>query len=350
MREMSSSPVPFWLYNLHGRPQYIGCGDYTNLLNDIVFFSGLRGYAEKIWLMIQKIYPRHAVQDKHLIIAWKKLPTTLQQTVKSTLLWRTDWYKNTLFVGGVTTDDRRFFVKAYRRPDETLLAVHQASFIHYYFHNYFTTVQPAHYDDSMVFYPLLAHKSNQPDPAAISEKLILIALEHQEIFSANTKPVMDYINLNLPSLLQKNGRIDLWPVIRQTLASVSPMASIPVHGDMTPWNIFNSDHALPVLIDCERAGWHVIFYDWWHFQCQPRIMKFQLPKILELITGLHKATNMDKALITQTGLLYMLDQLAYDLQDQDDYPQQKQRLQQTTQLKIKTVEILLNQLQHAGTK
>ncbi|HEY1096600.1 MAG TPA: phosphotransferase, partial [Alphaproteobacteria bacterium] len=254
----------------------------------------------------------------------------------------------TLFVGAIATEDRRLFVKAYRKPDETILAVHQASFIHYYFHQHFTTVKPTQYDENFVFYPLLPHKAKEPDMAKIAETLIVISQEYHDVFRFNTKPALDYVNLNLPSLLQKEGRIEFWKELRNLLTASPAIASIPVHGDITPWNLFNSDHTLPVLIDYERAGWHVPYYDWWHLQYQYAILHHKTPSLDNLLNKLQRASGQDRVFLLRTGLIYMLDQLSYDLQDREDYPKYKNRLTNAIQTRFKIAESFVRKLHEAA--
>ncbi|HEY1096075.1 MAG TPA: hypothetical protein VGF14_02425, partial [Alphaproteobacteria bacterium] len=67
---MSDKNVPFWLYDLRSRPQYIAYQNYTNLLNETVFKKGFRGPLEKAWLKVQKLYPKHVVKETQFINYW----------------------------------------------------------------------------------------------------------------------------------------------------------------------------------------------------------------------------------------------------------------------------------------
>lgn len=339
------TPMPnetslFQLYDLRGRPQYIAYGQYQSLLPELVFLTGWREWSEKTWLKIQNLYPRHEVKDRPTTLYWKTLQSGIVSPIEAALFWRTDWYKATHSVGAIKTDDRQLFVKIYKRREDAALAMQQASFIQYYFSTAFTTVPALECYDNIVTSPLLPHQ-NKTAPADIIHKILLEnAQRHLHGILPSPKPALDHVNLNLPSLLQKEGQIDLWHRVRDFLVGLDPIPTVPIHGDVTPWNIFMSDSNLPVLIDYERAGWHVPFYDYWHFYCQPRILKGHTPAILDAISDVYRKTQIDIRYLAQTALLYLLDQLAHDLQDKHDYPKQQHALTHVAGIKLK----LVNQL------
>lgn len=334
-----TSPL-FQLYDLRGRPQYIAYGQYKSLLPELVFLTGLREWSEKTWLRIQNLYPRHAVKDRPTTLHWKTLTSALSSPIEAALFWRTDWYKTTHSVGAIKTDDRQLFVKIYKRREDAALAMQQTSFIQYYFSNAFTTVPALATHDNIILFPLLPHAKAVITSDKIQKILVENAMRHLQGILPSPKPAVDHVNLNLPSLLQKEGQIDLWHRIRDLLLSIGPIPTVPIHGDVTPWNLFMSDSNQPVLIDYERAGWHVPFYDCWHFYCQPLILKGHTPALMKHISELHQTTQTDQKYLAQTALLYLLDQLAHDLQDKHDYPKQHHALSHVAQIKLK----LVNQL------
>lgn len=343
---MADTPPLFQLYDLRGRPQYIAHGHYKSLLTELVFLTGLREWSEKTWLRIQNMYPRHEVKDRPTTLHWKTLTGGLSVPVEAALFWRTDWYKVTHSVGAIKTDDRQLFVKIYKRREDAALAVQQASFIQHYFSDYFTTVPALNTYDNIVIFPLLPHQTKSVPHEVVQKSLLDNALNHLKGILPSPKAALDHVNLNLPSLLQKNGEIHLWHAIRELLATVTAIPTVPVHGDVTPWNIFMSDSNLPVLIDYERAGWHVPFYDCWHYYCQPLVLKGHVPDLLRFIDNVHQSTHMDKQHLVHTALLYLLDQLAHDLQDKDDYPKQTAVLGHIAGIKLRLVKTLLQHLGH----
>jgi hypothetical protein len=339
---MRKDTIPYCLHDLKGRPQYIAFGQYNSLLREIVFLSGWRGYFEKIWLKVQQLYPRSILKDRVSLQHWNTLSQSLAAPVKAALFWQTNWYKTTQFIGGISTDDRQFFIKAYKHADDAVLAKQQSDFINHYFGSDFTIVPVMSINDRTVFYPLMSHASKHVTPKDIEKRLIALNKAHAERFSRALKPALDYINLNLPNLLQKTGYIDLWKSVHQRLSTAKQLPMVPVHGDVTPWNVFYSEKLSPVLVDYERAGWHVPFYDCWHFYCQPLILQKKKPDLNRYIKILHTQTGSDLGFLQYTALLYLLDQLAYDLQDQQDYPQQQTRLGTVIMLKIRLIQNLLD--------
>ncbi len=347
IRHMTEAAALYYLYDLRGRPQYLAYGQYQSLLNDIVFLTGWRGRLEKLWLRIQIFYPRRSVKTRILLQHWHTINRALNVPIKACLLWQTDWYKNTSFIGGVSTDERRLFVKAYKQRDDATLAMQQTHFAQHYFSEAFNIVAYAMCQGHVIFYPLLPHLNKHVQSKTIPDKLVELNQNYTEKFDTVAKPALDYIHLNLPALLQKNDQLLLWQRARTYLATCSMLPMVPVHGDVTPWNIFYSDALQPVLIDYERAGWHVPFYDCWHFYCQPLFMKRELPDVLTFINAVHHQTKYDLLFLKQTMLIYLLDQLAHDLQDRDDYPQQHSRLKHVIQAKIAVTNMLLIHLNDA---
>ena len=343
---MEQNTSPHCLYDLKGRPQYMAYGHYKILLRDVIFLNGWRGFFEKAWLKIQQLYPRHLLKDRITLSHWSSLTQSLAAPITAALFWQTGWYKVTQFIGGVTTDDRRFFIKAYKHADDASLAKQQSDFVNHYFNTAFTIVPVMSMHDRLVIYPLLPHATKAIAADDIEKRLIDLQIQYNAQFSRALKPALDYINLNLPNLLQKSGHAELWHSVRQFLATCPPLPMVPVHGDVTTWNIFYSDQLLPVLVDYERAGWHVPFYDCWHFYCQPLIMYGKTPDLRSYIKNIHTKTQIELATLQQTALLYLLDQLAYDLQDHDDYKVQQARFQNVVAIKIKLVVELLDDLKH----
>mgnify|MGYP000913193078 CR=1 FL=1 len=91
------------------------------------------------------------------------------------------------------------------------------------------------------------------------------------------------------------------------------MPIIPIHGDMTPWNIYVDGNERLVLSSFERAGWHVPFYDVFHFHLQPQaLLGRPTQSVHKLLAGMPWESYpwLEQALV-----LYLIDQLCCDLGD-----------------------------------
>jgi hypothetical protein len=132
--------------------------------------------------------------------------------------------------------------------------------------------------------------------------------------SKTSKIPKDIIPLNFPSLFVKLENSDLIRRIREWLQQATEsLPMIAIHGDMTPWNIHVDTHERLILNSFERAGWHVPYYDVFHFMLQPLALS---PRNNISIVQWLEQLNITAYPWLQTALkLYLIDQLCCDLTD-----------------------------------
>lgn len=309
---------PYWLYDRHGKRRFIAYADYRRFMAPMAQ-SGAIGFWEKLWLRAQSFYPKHSVTERLYRNGWAKLHQILGMPIQDAFLARTEHVKHSLYEGYIATEDRTLAVIAHRHVDDAIMAVHQANFIHYYFHPYFTVIKPVKQDDNLVLYPIVA---DRPVPYKLSDMLFVIysiSARYSDIYRDNTKPALDYVHLNLPSLLHQHGQMALWKEVRAVLTALPALPSVPTHGQMSLRHIKGGDHNLPILLRYERAGWHIPYYDWLHIQCDKALSKGKAPDIIRMMQDLQRESGLPDASIQAIALLYLLDQLAHDLQDKNDF-------------------------------
>jgi thiamine kinase-like enzyme len=105
---------------------------------------------------------------------------------------------------------------------------------------------------------------------------------------------------------------------------------VPIHGDMTPWNIFVSKEEKLILVDYERAGWHVPFYDVFHYILQPWALRPHTPDLAALI---FKKDWYEKGWLNEALILYLIDQLYNDMTDFNIKKYRHKHLQQAIENK-----------------
>jgi hypothetical protein len=308
----------YWLYDRHGKPRFLAFSDYGRFVSSMAQ-SGVIGFGEKCWLQIQKIYPKHDVSDRIYRNGWEKLNQMLDTPIQDALFVRTDYSKPTLYEGFFATEDRVLSLIAHRHVDDAIMAVHQANFMQYYFQAYFTIIKPVKQDDNLVVYPVIQERPLPYKITDISRVVYTMSAHYSTLYRDHTKPALDYVHLNLPSLLHQHGQIALWKDVRAVLDRLPPLCSVPMHGQMTLRHITGGDHNLPVLSRYERAGWHVPFYDWLHLQCDMALAKGKNPHIDQFMQTLKDKSDLSTDHVLAITLLYLLDQIAHDLQDKDDF-------------------------------
>jgi len=123
--------------------------------------------------------------------------------------------------------------------------------------------------------------------------------------------------LDMPLMLEKIGMSDLWLRIMQTLNHYRQVPVVPVHGDLTPWNAFRDDRGHIAIVDFERCGWHVPFYDLFHLHIQTAAVFHNRALFPDKIcTEIARTTGVSGEQIYLWLLLYLLDYLHSELINQ----------------------------------
>lgn len=117
------------------------------------------------------------------------------------------------------------------------------------------------------------------------------------------------IPLDFHALCINAGYVDLSALVRQwpALRSHAQVPIVPIHGDVTPWNLFINDDEKIVLTDYDRAGWHVPYYDYYHYILHPVSGRARAPKLSSFAfdTGHVQANEFLR--------LYLIDQIYQDI-------------------------------------
>ena len=301
------------LFDTHGRPFYWGYGDYAAHIDQLAFRRGWRQALLRNLLKAQAFWPfSPKVKSSPLHAVAAVLPTLTSGTVRSALFHDTSWYKEARAIGMLRTAETTYFVRVHTQPEECLFEERQARFAAEMFSGSFIIAPILHSRSNCLMYK--AVKQNRPiAPEDHIEERLLHLIKMFIDRHAMTKNLSESIPFGIFALCFSSGKEALGKKIREWIdRSNRGISHIPVHGDMTPWNMFVTDEEKIALIDYERAGWHVPFYDVFHYVLQPEALKRNdkaLKDILYRKPWYHHQAM--KHLLT----LYLIDQFYLDLGD-----------------------------------
>jgi hypothetical protein len=284
----------FQLFDSRLHRNYVVSGKFRKLIPLISFRLPPRNFLDQIFLYLQLFIKSGVIKDPLLQQQFGKLNKYFKN-IDGFIFFKTSWYKETQFTGILQDGQEHYFIKIFKSHEETLFQENQFNFVNKYFSDYFSTITIEKYFDNILANKYIPHAR----PIGIEDHIEHKILEMTNDFinkQAIVKPVKDCLPIDLGFVLgeQKKllGRITSW-------AQKQELSIIPVHGDMTPWNMFVDDLGQIVLVDYEAAGWQVAFYDYFHFILQPLALKKNAVPIDKMVID----TNKD------TLILYLVHQL-----------------------------------------
>jgi hypothetical protein len=230
--------------------------------------------------------------------------------VDDALFFHTAWYKETQWIGAMAFKGADYFVKIFKESEECLFETRQNAFVRDHFNGPFVTVPISMTSHIHMLMPLVRRVRPVGPHDHIMEKLILVNdtfLRHNAI----TKEALDMVPMDMHSIVHG---LSYQPVIRAASDFLSgqkkPVSVVPMHGDMTPWNMFVGADEKIILVDYERAGWHVAYYDLFHYTLQPLALRADFTPLAQAFKG---QEWFDATALKNHLILYLMDQIYFDL-------------------------------------
>ncbi len=301
------------LHDVHFRPLYLAYGDYRPHVDTLSFSQGWKQQASRAFLRMQYYNPFQFVKHNTVFQSVKNLlPALVTSPVRSAFFYDTSWYKETKAIGILETAETAYFVKIHAQPEDCLFEERQTRFVADMFSGSFITAPILISTANCLLFKMIPHLRPVKDGDHIEERLLHVTKNFLDQHAV-TKNLSEAIPLNLYALCHGTPYVDLGRKIRAWAEkNDQTIRHIPVHGDMTPWNMFVNHDEKIVLVDYERAGWQVSFYDLFHYVLQPQVMrgnKDALQSILFKKPWFHAKAM--RVILT----LYLIDQFYHDLAD-----------------------------------
>ncbi|MDB5478273.1 MAG: hypothetical protein JWM96_768 [Alphaproteobacteria bacterium] len=301
---------PVDLYDAKGRKNFLAFGDYRVFLPYLSWTgpkqASVPKFLDSLLLRLQ-FYLRPNARPANAEL-WKKIKSGFSSPVQSMLLYRTEDARDTDHAGFIKTDYKNYFIRIFKRHEDLIYQSHQIRFVQEYFAGPFVTTAVVNFFKTILVQEFIRQKRRIDATDYVEKKII--HLSEQFLSRPGTKKFpRDIIPLDLPSVFTGDfdslGKsIRAW-VVRQTCM----LHMVPIHGDMTPWNMFVDAEEKLILTCYERAGWHVPYYDYFHYLLQPKARN-------------GRATPIDKIkfdvtydYLLQAKALYLIDQLYHDIAD-----------------------------------
>lgn len=332
----------YWLRDARLKDRYIVAGKPWDLVPSLSFLAGMREKAEQISFALQRLWPgKRLCRAQDILKAWETLNNTID--IEHAFLLDTRWYKQTVFIGPVTqSTGEKNFVKFFKNRDDAALALYQSEFMDTYFSSHFKTVSAKLCADIMAIYPLIEHNTTVIPFHELALVTKEVAAHLYAMNVNNTKPISSFITLDMPIMFKKHGAEGVWRQVREFIEGYGDagVAITPIHGDMVPWNVFYDTQGLMTLVDYERCGWHVPFYDFFHLIVQPGCMK---EKVIDVAT-IWSDIDQDKYGVATWFTLYLLDQLRFDMDSYYNQGQQYPRLKKAIDIKLTLLETAIKEI------
>lgn len=339
---MTDNNSLYWLRDAKLKDRYIVAGAPWDLVPSLSFLEGMREKAEQVGFALQRLWPRKRLcRAQDLLKAWQTLSNVIE--VDRAFLLDTRWYKQTVFIGPVADiSGKKHFIKYFKNRDDAALALHQSDFMDTHFGGNFKTVPAKILADTMAVYPLIEHSRDAIPFNELANVTRETASRLYEIHKENTKPLESFITLDMPIMFKKHDSSLIWRQVREFIENHDGdmIAMAPIHGDMVPWNVFYTPQGQMTLVDYERCGWHAPFYDLFHLIVQPGCMKGKTTDVHALWNDV---VGVRKKAITWF-ILYLLDQLRFDMDSYYNQNQEYPRLKKAIDIKISLLETSLKEI------
>jgi len=314
-------PEPRLLFDSRLRGHYLGYGRYRRLLPFLNIKIGLGRKLDKLVLTAQSFLPfLKRKPDGNTRMLWERLMRIYPNQISAALFYDTSWYKETTFIGLFEIPQGKNFIKIYPKQEDLVYQQHQARFIQEYFTGPFTTIPVTRAQDIFLVSPYVQKKRPVDKEDHIASNIIHLCNKLKDTTQVFKTP-QDIIPIDIGVTFMKANEVELYRKIRTWIAQQNYMLPIiPVHGDLTPWNLFVSLEEKIVLTDYERAGWHVPFYDYFHFVLQPLALKPSAPTLSSL------KLELEYKYQRETLIIYLIDQLYHDMVNHFDKGYQHQQI------------------------
>jgi hypothetical protein len=301
----------FTFFDRKSNSHCIVVGDYRGLLQTSMTDAGWFSFLGKLKLGLNIHLFKKTLSDsqQHLI---KKVTQTFNHRLDGIFIRSTDQLQKR-WRGVIQSDGQYYTVKTFQLHEDAYHEYTQTKIVEQYFTGPFIVPHVINCQEGILISQFIAKaRSIQTDDGVLDR---LHHYTHHAIEHAVTsKLAVDFIPLNFPALFTKLEDTALTRFVREWLGEYKTKLPVtPIHGDMTPWNIYVDAQERIVLSNFERSGWHVPFYDIFHFHLQTEALFTSKPKsvfkLLEIMPW------EDYPWMRVALALYLVDQLCCDLTD-----------------------------------
>ena len=327
------------LFDYRAKPLYLAYGRYRPLVCHVNFKTRTGRLLDKAALAVQSVLHISKKADNRHLMVWNDMRNRVNYTIDAMILYDTSWYKECQYIGFLKTESKTHFIRYFRQPEDIVFFHHQNQLIQQYFHGIFSTVPVTLSDGNVLLQPVVSRKRSVQKNDHIEDKIVYYT---QKTLKSETirKDIRDIVPIDFFFLcsFEKKGS-DLPVKVRVWLDSIQdPVPLIPVHGDLTPWNIIINQQEQAVLIDYERAGWHVPYYDLFHYTLQEQALAANTSCLDYYL----KKWADDFGPDTRTYLiLYLIDQIHYDLNSKKQFEHHNAHLNRMIDTKITWLQKLI---------
>ncbi len=308
------------LYDVKLSARYLVCGDYQRLSKHIQFMTPLRQCLDKFMGRVQAILPKRPSDNRQINEAWAEVCKGFY-TAEGGYFLDVHWYKSALFVGAATLNGEDVFLKVYKDPSDIAHLKRQCDFAHDYFSSHFSLTNVLKTGTNYICYNLIDRGQDPLSYKELYQAAFDMSLHIFKNTTERTKRMETLMPLDLPLLFEKDGRMDLWRAIYNYIHAYALENSdglvriVPVHGDMATWNCLRDQRGAITLLDYERSGWHVPFYDMFHLVSHTAAVSGQAVYPDALMEEIAETAEVDIHVVRKWYFFYLLDQLHYGMTD-----------------------------------
>ena len=284
-----------------------------------------------------------------IIIAKKSLSDAQDQLIKritygfntpvTGLFIRSIDQKQKKWRGIFSTHDMLYMVKTFNSYEDSYHEATQTKIVEQHFSGPFIVPRVISCQDTILISHFIPKARSVQDDDGILDRLYHFTHRMIEESTAK-KSAIDFLPINFPVTFAKLEDTILTKYIKEWLAQNNQQIPVtPIHGDMTPWNIYVDHQERIILNNFERAGWHVPLYDIFHYTLQPQALFLSKPK--SVIPLIEKLPWESYPWLRTALILYLVDQLCCDLSDLHDSQHNDMWLQSMIKIKKYWLEELL---------
>ncbi len=301
----------FATFDTHNHTAYMLAGNYGALLDVALPKNRWRKWC----LRVAKYLPKKPLDEPQKMFV-DRVKALMGGQLTSYVLYTTDMGQ-TRWRGVLQSEGQLYAIKAFQSRDDAYHEFTQTKIVEQYFSGPFIVPHVVHCQDGLLISRFIPRGRQILQEDSVLDRLFFTTKEMIDK-STSFKVPKDIVPLNFPGLFVKLENSALTRAVKEWLVEhPDQMPIIPIHGDMTPWNIYVDENERLVLSSFERAGWHVPFYDVFHFYLQPQaLLGRSSQSVRKLLNDLPWGTFYPW--LEQALVLYLIDQLCCDLSDHYD--------------------------------
>lgn len=327
---------PRTLFDSTFRLNYFVYGSYCHLIKRINVRLNRRNRLDRAILRLQSIFQIKGKTDHKSDIIHDNLKKLFNNTIHSFILFNTNWYKESLYIGLLEGQNKLYFIKILSSIEDCEYQKFQSIFIQNNFSSEFTIPSIEKTNQNIIAYEYIEQSGYSYSDACIKDKIIAL---NKKFISESTivKSTTTIIPDDFFYIIKEQARLS--ELVRNWINSNTGIEFpiIPVHGDMTPWNVFSSKDNSIILVDFESAHWNIPFYDYYHYILQPIALKSTIIPIRSI------DMSVEYIHLRETLILYLIDQIYYNTRRMHEYSYNDKSIQNLLNNKIYWLLELLNE-------